>query len=117
MYMLMMLVIASLTLSILLKIIMILVSKKLIKTTEKMSPFECGFTPINNNRISFSIHFFLISIIFLIFDVEITLIIPMILTFLKSNMLKWYLTCLYFFILLLFSLYFEWKIQMLNWTN
>nr|YP_009526508.1 NADH dehydrogenase subunit 3 [Triaenodes tardus]AXU98791.1 NADH dehydrogenase subunit 3 [Triaenodes tardus] len=117
MNMLIIMIITISILSLLLKFIMILISKKMNKMIMKMSPFECGFNPINNNRISFSIHFFLISIIFLIFDVEITLIIPMILTYLKSNMMNWYLTCFYFFMLLLFSLYFEWKIQMLKWTN
>nr|UJG45468.1 NADH dehydrogenase subunit 3 [Ceraclea annulicornis] len=94
-----------------------ILSKKYIKSMMKMSPFECGFNPMNNNRIPFSIHFFLISIIFLIFDVEITLIIPMILIYYKSNLIMWYMICLYFFILLLLSLYYEWKIKMLMWTN
>nr|QLY90129.1 NADH dehydrogenase subunit 3 [Athripsodes aterrimus] len=72
---------------------------------------------MNNNRMPFSIHFFLISIIFLIFDVEITLILPMILIYSKSNLIKWYLTCLYFFTLLLISLYYEWINKMIIWTN
>nr|YP_010586088.1 NADH dehydrogenase subunit 3 [Ceraclea indistincta]UZZ43824.1 NADH dehydrogenase subunit 3 [Ceraclea indistincta] len=94
-----------------------ILSKKYSKSMMKLSPFECGFNPMNNNRIPFSIHFFLISIIFLIFDVEITLIIPMILIYYKSNLIMWYSICLYFFMLLIFSLYYEWKIKMLMWTN
>nr|YP_010261480.1 NADH dehydrogenase subunit 3 [Haltichella nipponensis]UIB40562.1 NADH dehydrogenase subunit 3 [Haltichella nipponensis] len=56
-----------------------LISKKMFKVREKMSPFECGFDPQSNLRNPFSLQFYLISIIFLIFDVEISLIIPVIL--------------------------------------
>jgi len=39
------------------------------------STFECGFDPISNNHTPFSVYFFIISLIFLIFDTEITLLI------------------------------------------
>jgi len=44
---------------------------------EKSSPFECGFDPSGNSQLHFCIKFFLIGVIFLIFDVEVTLIIPL----------------------------------------
>ena len=44
---------------------------------EKGSPFECGFDPAGIRRLPFCIKFFLVSIIFLVFDVEVTLILPM----------------------------------------
>jgi len=43
---------------------------------EKARPFECGFDP-NQTRLHFCIKFFLICILFLIFDVEVTLILPL----------------------------------------
>jgi NADH-ubiquinone oxidoreductase chain 3 len=54
------------------------VSIKLSQDQEKLSPFECGFTPKFSARIPFSIRFFLVTIIFLVFDVELILIFPLV---------------------------------------
>lgn len=43
---------------------------------EKVSTYECGFDPLGNPGEPFSIHFFLIGILFLIFDIEISFILP-----------------------------------------
>nr|YP_010999313.1 NADH dehydrogenase subunit 3 [Cricotopus bicinctus]WPM93159.1 NADH dehydrogenase subunit 3 [Cricotopus bicinctus] len=94
-----------------------LLSKKSISDREKMSPFECGFDPMNSSRIPFSIRFFLITIIFLIFDVEIALILPMIMIFKFSNIMWWTLTSLIFILILLIGLIHEWNQGALNWSN
>nr|QYC36453.1 NADH deshydrogenase subunit 3 [Illiberis ulmivora] len=97
--------------------ISIILAKKSFSDREKCSPFECGFDPKSHARIPFSLHFFLITMIFLIFDVEIALIFPMILTFKMTNILIWFKTSIFFFIILLMGLYHEWNQNMLNWTN
>nr|YP_009775577.1 NADH dehydrogenase subunit 3 [Delias pasithoe]AIW06309.1 NADH dehydrogenase subunit 3 [Delias pasithoe parthenope]QJA15803.1 NADH dehydrogenase subunit 3 [Delias pasithoe] len=93
-----------------------MISKKSNLDREKCSPFECGFDPKSLPRIPFSLHFFLITVIFLIFDVEITLIFSMIPSFLFVNMMIWFKTTSFFLIMLLIGLYHEWNQKMLNWT-
>nr|YP_010174487.1 NADH dehydrogenase subunit 3 [Baeotus beotus]QSJ55239.1 NADH dehydrogenase subunit 3 [Baeotus beotus] len=94
-----------------------IISKKSLMDREKCSPFECGFDPKCLARIPFSLHFFLITMIFLIFDVEITLIFPIIPSFYLTNMIVWWKISSFFILMLLIGLYHEWNQNMLNWTN
>nr|YP_010527044.1 NADH dehydrogenase subunit 3 [Acherontia lachesis]UXR12381.1 NADH dehydrogenase subunit 3 [Acherontia lachesis]WMQ52919.1 NADH dehydrogenase subunit 3 [Acherontia lachesis] len=95
----------------------IILSKKSFMDREKCSPFECGFDPKSMARLPFSLHFFLITMIFLIFDIEIALIFPIILTFKLVNFLTWMKISFFFIFILLLGLYHEWNQNMLNWTN
>nr|YP_009487738.1 NADH dehydrogenase subunit 3 [Anopheles gilesi]AWB98556.1 NADH dehydrogenase subunit 3 [Anopheles gilesi] len=92
-------------------------SKKTLMDREKCSPFECGFDPMNSSRLPFSLRFFLIAIIFLIFDVEIALLLPMILIIKSSNLITWSITSLFFIFILLIGLYHEWNQGALEWNN
>nr|YP_009048415.1 NADH dehydrogenase subunit 3 [Melanargia asiatica]YP_010528783.1 NADH dehydrogenase subunit 3 [Melanargia meridionalis]AHH92991.1 NADH dehydrogenase subunit 3 [Melanargia asiatica]UXW65905.1 NADH dehydrogenase subunit 3 [Melanargia meridionalis] len=93
-----------------------MISKKSTMDREKCSPFECGFDPKTLSRIPFSLHFFLITVIFLIFDIEIALILPMIISFKSVNFIIWWKISSFFMIMLLIGLYHEWNQNMLNWT-
>nr|UHA56235.1 NADH dehydrogenase subunit 3 [Sphingomorpha chlorea] len=94
----------------------IILSKKSFSDREKSSPFECGFDPKSSARIPFSLHFFLITVIFLIFDVEIALIFPIIPLFKMVNLLLWTKISFFFLFILIIGLYHEWNQGMLNWT-
>nr|YP_009501885.1 NADH dehydrogenase subunit 3 [Arytainilla spartiophila]AWU48850.1 NADH dehydrogenase subunit 3 [Arytainilla spartiophila] len=82
---------------------------------EKASPFECGFDPFSKPRISFSIHFFSISLMFLIFDIEITIILPTPILMHKIKMINWIISCFFLFSILILGLMIEWKEGSMNW--
>nr|QNV11589.1 NADH dehydrogenase subunit 3 [Limnophora tigrina] len=106
-----------LMISIIVMLLASILSKKTIVDREKSSPFECGFDPKSSSRLPFSLRFFLIAIIFLIFDVEITLLLPIILIMNYSNILMWTITSIIFILILLLGLYHEWNQGMLNWSK
>nr|ALO77677.1 NADH dehydrogenase subunit 3 [Eucnemidae sp. GENSP01] len=93
-----------------------LLAKKTFSDREKSSPFECGFDPKSSARIPFSLQFFLIAVIFLIFDVEITLIVPFILCMKTTNMINMVTMFIVLIMILLLGLYHEWKQGALIWA-
>nr|WRK21459.1 NADH dehydrogenase subunit 3 [Hecalus sp.] len=98
-------------------LMIVTISKKSIIDKEKATPFECGFNSMSHSRLPFSIHFFLIAVIFLIFDIEIIMIMPIIMT-MKTSMLKfWMMTSTIFIMILLIGLMHEWKNGMMEWTS
>ncbi|YP_003208160.1 NADH dehydrogenase subunit 3 (mitochondrion) [Halyomorpha halys] len=107
----------ALMVSIMLMMLCTMISKTSKKDREKMSPFECGFDPKSSARSPFSIQFFLIAVLFLIFDIEIAIMLPIILT-LKLSMTKmWIMTISLFVFILVMGLYHEWKNGVLEWAK
>nr|QGQ61704.1 NADH dehydrogenase subunit 3 [Pseudolebinthus sp. 1 RN-2019] len=116
MLMMTMMTLITLMLTIILMVLSLTLSKKTIIDREKNSPFECGFDPKSPARMPFSLRFFLIAVIFLIFDVEIALILPIIITMNFSNPMTWMITLTLFILILLLGLYHEWHQGALDWA-
>nr|YP_010693589.1 NADH dehydrogenase subunit 3 [Scolytoplatypus raja]WCB99780.1 NADH dehydrogenase subunit 3 [Scolytoplatypus raja] len=92
-------------------------SKESFYDREKSSPFECGFDPKNYARLPFSLHFFLLAIIFIIFDVELTLLLPSIIISKFSNLMNLSITVFLFIMILILGLFHEINEGSINWTK
>nr|QTA72597.1 NADH dehydrogenase subunit 3 [Acanthodactylus erythrurus lineomaculatus] len=85
--------------------------------TEKLSPYECGFDPLGSARLPFSLRFFLVAILFLLFDLEIALLLPTpwaINTSLPTTTIYWASIII---ILLIIGLIYEWIQGGLDWAE
>lgn len=84
---------------------------------EKNSPFECGFDPKNNARVPFSLRFFILAIIFIVFDIEIVLLMPLPILNTIINTIQAETATIVFLVILLIGLFHEWKEGSLNWSS
>lgn len=85
--------------------------------SEKSSPYECGFDPMGSARLPFSIKFFLVAITFLLFDLEIALLLPLPWAS-QTNSLYTILTMsITLILLLIISLAYEWSQKGLEWSE
>ncbi|YP_010042637.1 NADH dehydrogenase subunit 3 (mitochondrion) [Aphidius gifuensis] len=93
-----------------------LLSKKENQDREKISSFECGFDVLSSSRLPFSIHFFMIAILFLVFDVEVVFLIPLINSFIYLNLFEWIYMSLIILLILYWGLEFEKFEGSLKWV-
>nr|NP_115448.1 NADH dehydrogenase subunit 3 [Struthio camelus]O79102.3 RecName: Full=NADH-ubiquinone oxidoreductase chain 3; AltName: Full=NADH dehydrogenase subunit 3 [Struthio camelus]AAK53353.1 NADH dehydrogenase subunit III [Struthio camelus] len=84
---------------------------------EKLSPYECGFDPLGSARLPFSIRFFLVAILFLLFDLEIALLLPLPWAIQLSQPLLTLLWTSILLLLLTLGLVYEWIQGGLEWAE
>jgi len=84
--------------------------------TEKLSSYECGFDPFGDARNPFNIHFYLVGILFIIFDLEITFLFPWAFS-LKFLGFFGYWSMIFFLLILTLGFIYEWIRGALNWSH
>ena len=81
---------------------------------EKSSPYECGFEPFQDSRLEFDVRFYLVAILFIIFDLEIMFLFPWAITLGKIGELGFW-SMMIFLGLLTVGFIYEWKKGALEW--
>uniref|UniRef100_UPI0030E4A7A8 NADH dehydrogenase subunit 3 n=1 Tax=Vulpes rueppellii TaxID=354189 RepID=UPI0030E4A7A8 len=84
---------------------------------DKTSPYECGFDPMGSARLPFSMKFFLVAITFLLFDLEIALLLPLPWASQTNKLTTMLIMALLLISLLAASLAYEWTEKGLEWTE
>lgn len=84
------------------------------ESPEKLMTYECGIDPVKDARFRFSIKFFMIAIIFLVFDVEVIFLYPWAVLFRKLGLFG-LIEMGIFLIILIIGLYYVWKRGALEW--
>ena len=81
---------------------------------EKLSSYECGFEPFNDSRMEFDVRFYLVAILFIIFDLEVTFLFPWAIS-LRNIDLFGFWTMMIFLIILTIGFVYEWRKGALEW--
>jgi len=81
---------------------------------EKLSAYECGFEAFSDSRMEFDVRFYLVAILFIIFDLEIAFLFPWAISLGSIGSLGFWSMMIFLFILTIGFIY-EWKIGALDW--
>ena len=81
---------------------------------EKLSAYECGFEPFEDSRIEFDVRFYLVAILFIIFDLEIAFLFPLAISLGNIGLLGFSSMMIFLFILTIGFIY-EWRKGALDW--
>jgi NADH-quinone oxidoreductase subunit A len=82
--------------------------------SEKLSPYECGFDAFSDSRTKFDVRFYLVSILFIIFDLEVAFLFPWAVTLGKIGMFGFWSMMIFLGVLTIGFVY-EWKKGALEW--
>ena len=82
--------------------------------SEKLSPYECGFEAFEDSRMKFDVRYYLVAILFIIFDLEIAFLFPWAVVL---DEISWfgYLAMVVFLGILVIGFIYEWKKGALEW--
>ncbi len=81
---------------------------------EKLSAYECGFEPFNDSRMEFDVRFYLVAILFIIFDLEIAFLFPWAISLGKIGIFG-FVSMMIFLSILTVGFIYEWKKGALDW--
>ena len=104
--------------SLLLSSIVLLLSYSLsVKSSdsEKLASYECGFSAFQDSRGEFDVRFYIVAILFVIFDLEISFLFPFVMSFDNSGMVGLF-SMFFFLVTLTVGFYYEWKKGALDWA-
>ncbi len=82
--------------------------------SEKLSSYECGFEPFHDARIPFDVRFYLVSILFIIFDLEIAFLFPWAITLGETGLFGFWSMMIFLTVLTVGFIY-EWRKGALDW--
>ena len=82
---------------------------------DKNSTYECGFDPFDESRSRFEVKFYLVAILFIIFDLEIVFLFPWAIAF-KDLGLFGFLSMMFFLLVLTIGFVYEWMEGALDWN-
>jgi NADH-quinone oxidoreductase subunit A len=82
----------------------------------KLQPYECGITPVGDARQRFSVRFYLVAMLFILFDVEAVFLYPWAVIFRELKMFGFYEMLVYILIILA-GFYYIWKKGVLDWSK
>ena len=82
---------------------------------EKLSAYECGFEAFDDSRMEFDVRFYLVAILFIIFDLEIIFLFPWSISLVELGSLGFW-SMMFFLLVLTIGFIYEWKKGALEWN-
>nr|AAS77768.1 NADH dehydrogenase subunit 3 [Bemisia argentifolii]ALR69391.1 NADH dehydrogenase subunit 3 [Bemisia tabaci]ANH54416.1 NADH dehydrogenase subunit 3 [Bemisia tabaci]ATJ03318.1 NADH dehydrogenase subunit 3 [Bemisia tabaci]ATJ03331.1 NADH dehydrogenase subunit 3 [Bemisia tabaci] len=98
-----------------LNMIYLMIVNKFVNSRNKFSTFECGMDLMTSLRLPFSLHFYFVSIIFLVFDVELMMILPFVFCFKLFNMMSMFMMIYVLMLFIILSFFYEWWTGLFEW--
>jgi NADH-quinone oxidoreductase subunit A len=81
---------------------------------EKLSAYECGFEAFDDARMKFDVRFYLVAILFIIFDLEVAFLFPWAVSLVNIGLLGFW-SMMFFLLILTVGFIYEWKKGALDW--